>query len=286
MGTTVQGYCGSQLHCEAEQIVIRLPRQVFGEAWTDLRTRLLEAMGQQQVIPSPQRVMTERGEGEDAPRWKPMSIDVLSWVLFLLKVPAGHELVVLWQVIPWATINQLCAPLYRNAHGGRLAWAPAQMVAILMLMFLYGVAYETRTLAWVKENVVWCWFCGFGFFGPWPNRNALYDFRQRVGPELFEEVLTLAVWACVEARLVNNLLVSFDLGCSLGASLESLRAGGDSDQGADSLPGVVLGRAATGRAYARCVAQVGRRSGSGGSASQGTGAGQAGTGGRKRGPVG
>lgn len=211
MGTTVQGYCGSQLHCEAEQIVIRLPRQVFGEAWTDLRTRLLEAMGQQQVIPSPQRVMTKRGEGEDAPRWKPMSIDVLSWVLFLLKVPAGHELVVLWQVIPWATINQLCAPLYRNAHGGRLAWAPAQMVAILMLMFLYGVAYETRTLAWVKENVVWCWFCGFGFFGPWPNRNALYDFRQRVGPELFEEVLTLAVWACVEAGLVNNLLVSFDL---------------------------------------------------------------------------
>ena len=85
------------------------------------------------------------------------------------------------------------------------------MVAILMLMFLYGVAYETRTLAWVKENVVWCWFCGFGIFGPWPNRNALYDFRQRVGPELFEEVLTLAVGACVEAGLVGNLLVSFDL---------------------------------------------------------------------------
>ena len=211
MGTTTQGYGGSQLHCEAEQIVIRLSRQVFGEAWADLRIRLLEAIGQQQVIFSPQRVMTERGEREGAPRWKPLGIDVLSWVLFLLKVPADHELVVLWQTIPWRTINQLCAPLYGNAHGGRYAWAPAQMVAILMLMFLYGVAYETRALAWVKENIVWCWFCGFGFFGPWPNRNALYDFRQRVGPELFEEVLTLTVWACVEAGLVNNLLVSFDL---------------------------------------------------------------------------
>ena len=96
MGTTTQGYGRSQLHCEAEQIVIRLPRQVFGEAWANLRIRLMEAMGQQQVISSPQRVMTERGDREGAPRWKPLGIDVLSWVLFLLKVPADHELVVLW----------------------------------------------------------------------------------------------------------------------------------------------------------------------------------------------
>ena len=211
MGATIQGYGGSQLSHQADQIVIRLPRKALGKEWKSLTAHLFEAMGQQQVISSPQRVMTERGEGQEAPRWKQVSIDVLSWVLFLLKVPADHELVALWQTIPWATINQLCAPLYQNAHGGRYAWAPAQMVAILMLMFLYGVAYETRTLAWVRENIVWCWFCGLGFFGSWPNRNALYDFRQRVGPELFEEVLTLAVLACVEAGLVNNLLVSFDL---------------------------------------------------------------------------
>lgn len=211
MGATIQGYGGSQLSCEADQIVIRLPRKVFGTEWKGLVVWLLEVVGFQQVISNPQRVMTERGGGEDAPRWKQLCIDVLSWLLFLLKVPANRELVTLWQTVPWATINQICAPEYKNAHGGRHAWAPAQMVALLMLMFLYGVPYETVVLAWVKENIVWCWFCGFGFFGPWPNRNALYDFRQRVGPELFEEVLTLAVWACVEAGLVNNLLVSFDL---------------------------------------------------------------------------
>ena len=111
MGATIQGYGRSQLHCEAERIVICLPCKVFGEAWADLRTRLLEAMGQQQVISSPQRVMTERGEGNEAPRWKSMGTDVLSWVLFLLKVPADHELVDLWQTIPRATIKQLCAPV-------------------------------------------------------------------------------------------------------------------------------------------------------------------------------
>ena len=127
MGATIQGYGGSQLSCEADQIVIHLPRKVFGTEWKGLVVWLLEVVGFQQVISNPQRVMTERGGGEDAPRWRQLCIDVLSWLLFLLKVPANRELVALWQAVPWAVINQICAPEYKNAHGGRHAWAPAQM---------------------------------------------------------------------------------------------------------------------------------------------------------------
>ena len=105
MGATIQGYGGSQLSCEADQIVIRLPRKVFGTEWKGLVVWLLEVVGFQQVISNPQRVMTERGGGEDAPRWKQLCIDVLSWLLFLLKVPANRELVALWQAVPWAVIN-------------------------------------------------------------------------------------------------------------------------------------------------------------------------------------
>jgi hypothetical protein len=39
----------------------------------------------------------------------------------------------------------------------------------------------------------------------------LYTFRQRLGVELFEQVLTLAVYACLKAGLVANDLVHFDL---------------------------------------------------------------------------
>jgi hypothetical protein len=211
MGILIQSYGESQVHCEVDEIVIRLPRKVFGKEWKDLVARLTKAIGHQRVISSPQRVMTERGEGENAPRWKQLTIDALTWVLFLLKVPADHELVSLWRTIPWRSINQICAEDYDNAHGGRYAWAPAQMVAVLILMFLYGVAYESRTLAWVRENIVWCWFCGLSFLGNWPNRNALYDFRDRVGAARFEEILTLAVKACLQSGLVDNLLASFDL---------------------------------------------------------------------------
>lgn len=211
MGITIQGGGQSSLSVETERLVICLPRQVFGKEWIGLVAQMLQAISHRQVISGPQRIMTQRGEGEDAPRWKQACIDVLSWLLFLLKVPLGHGLVALWQAIDWAVINQICAPVYRNAHGGQHAWAPAQMVALLVLMFLYGMPYETTLLVQVKENIVWCWFCGFSLFGPWPDHSSLYEFRQRVGAARFEQILTLVVQACLAAGLVSNELVSFDL---------------------------------------------------------------------------
>lgn len=211
MGLIIQGGGQSSLNFEADRLVICLPRQVFGKNWIVLTSQIVQAIGHQRLIAAPQRVMAQRGEGEDAPRWKQACIDVLSWLLFLLKVPPGHELVALWQAIDWVAINRICATFYHNAHGGQHAWAPAQMVGLLVLMFLYGVPHETTVLARVKENIVWCWFCGFGLFGPWPDHCALYDFRQRVGAACFEEILTLVVQACLEAGLVSNELLCFDL---------------------------------------------------------------------------
>ena len=155
--------------------------------------------------------MTQRGPGEDAPRWVENIRDVLSWVVYKLKVPVEHELVRLWPVIEWQEINRIGGEEYKNAQGGRPAWAPAQLAAILVLMFLYGVGHETTIIAQVKENIVWCWFCGFSLFGPFPAHDALYEFRKRLGVERFEQILTIVVLACLEAGLIANDLVHFDL---------------------------------------------------------------------------
>jgi len=217
MGATVQGYGQSILCVKNTGIEIWLPFQVFGRAWAVVMTRLLEAIAHQQVIEFTPRIMTQRAQGEDAPCWKESCVEALSWFLFLLKVPPSHELVQLWQVIDWGKINQIAAPVYQNAHAGRLAWAPAQLVAILVLMFLYGVAHETTIVARIQENIVWCWFCGFGLFGPFPAHDALYEFRKRMGIERFEQVLTMVVQACLQAGLVANDLVHFDLTAVIAA---------------------------------------------------------------------
>jgi len=211
MGAIIQSAGLSELRWDAQRLVICLPRQVLGAMWDTLVERLTEVWRSRAFIAWTQPAMTVRGSEPDAPRWKVYPLDVLSGLLFLLKVPANHELARLWATIDWSAINALCAPLYNNAHGGPHAWAPAQMIALLVLMFLYGVPHETTLLCRVQENIVWCWFCGFGLFGPWPDHSTLYTFRKRLGTELFEQVLTIAVQACIEAGLVANELVHFDL---------------------------------------------------------------------------
>ena len=211
MGAIIQGAGTSELRWDAQRLVICLPRQVFGAMWDTLVARLTEVWRSRAFIAWTQPAMTVRGSGPDAPRWKVHPLDVLSGLLFLLKVPTSHELARLWTVIDWSAINALCAPLYHNAHGGPHAWAPAQMIALLVLMFLYGVPHETTLLRRVQENIVWCWFCGFGLFGPWPDHSTLHTFRKNLGVELFERVLTIAVQACIKAGLVANVLVHFDL---------------------------------------------------------------------------
>jgi len=218
MGATIQGYGQSILSVKRTGISIQLPGQVFGKGWQALREQLVAAIGARQWIVFAPKVMTERQPGADSPRWKQSGVDVLSWLLFLLKVPVKHELVRLWHTIDWRAINHLASTAYHNAHGGRRAWAPAQLLALLVLMFLYGVAHETTLVARVQENIVWCWFCGFGLFGPFPTHDALYELRKRLGREKFEELLTWVVQACLAAGLVDNELVHFDLSPVIAAA--------------------------------------------------------------------
>lgn len=218
MGATIQGYGQSILSVKWTGITIQLPSQVFGKGWQDLMSCLMEAMAQRQFVVFTPKVMTERQPGAKAPHWKQSCVDVLSWMLFLLKVPVKHELVHLWHAIDWQAINRMTAAAYNNAHGGRPAWAPAQLIAMLVLMFLNGVAHETTLVAQMQENIVWCWFCGFGLFGPFPAHDALYELRKRLGREKFEELLALVVQACLAAGLVSNELVHFDLSPVIAAA--------------------------------------------------------------------
>ena len=130
MGAPIQGTGTSELRWGAQRLEISLSRQVFGKTWSTLVARLTDTWRSRAVFAWAQPAMTTRGEGSDAPRWKVHSLDVLSGLLFLLKVSANHELVRLWAAIDWAASNALCAPLYYNAHGGPHAWAPAQMAAL------------------------------------------------------------------------------------------------------------------------------------------------------------
>ncbi len=98
--------------------------------------------------------------GSPAPRWKPLVIDGLSYLLFVLLIPPGHPLRQLYAAYDWATIDAQCAEVYKNQVRGAPAYAPQVLFRILVLMFVSGTPFESVTLVRLQTDVAWRWFVG------------------------------------------------------------------------------------------------------------------------------
>ena len=145
--TAVRCGRGSFAHCEAERLTLRLPARLFGaEMWALIKGCFRSDTCDSHWLSAPSRIMTAEEDVPGYPRWKQVHVDVLSWILFHLMVPASHPLVKLSQAIDWAGINSLCAPIYKNSQAGQRAWAPAQLFALLLLLFIQPIASECGLL--------------------------------------------------------------------------------------------------------------------------------------------
>lgn len=193
---------GLTLHLEASLFLPHVWEQVW--AW-------FRGGGEQAWLRAPFRVMTAEAAGPNQPRWKQMSVDGLSWLIFLLLVPAHHPLVKLWQVIDWGAINRLCQECYQNSQRGQRAWAPVQLFSLLVLFFVLPVASETSLIQTVALVPLYRWFCGFALFSPLPDHSTLYTFRQRLGAARFEAILTWLVQQCDQQGLLAQELAFFDM---------------------------------------------------------------------------
>lgn len=110
-------------------------KALLPKLWFDLHSGLT---GQTELgwLRQPFQVMTAEADGPGAARWKQSCFDALSWLIYLLLGPADHPLVKLWAEVDWAAINRLGQAAYENSQAGQRAWAPAQMMAILLLYFM------------------------------------------------------------------------------------------------------------------------------------------------------
>jgi hypothetical protein len=202
---------GSRASLDATYLTIRLDLSLFLPAlWERIRA-WFSGTASLAWLQAPLRVMSAPDAAPGSPRWKGVAVDMLSWLLFLAMVPAAHPLVVLWQAIDWAAINRLCAPCYKNSARGQCAWAPAQLMALLLLFFVVPLASETALVQTVAIVPLYRWFCGFGLFSPLPDHSTLYTFRRRLGAARFEAILTWVVQQCLRLKLIGNNLALFDM---------------------------------------------------------------------------
>lgn len=201
----------SEVWLQEQSLNLELSASLFGAGVWEAVKEWFGGSRERAWLRRPFEVMTAERQTAGSPRWKQVAVDGLSWLIFVLLVPARHALVGLWQVIEWEKINEICQDCYQNGQRGQRAWAPAQLFALLMLLFVLPVASERGLLQLVAIVPLYRWFCGFGLFSKLPDHSMLYTFRRRVGVERFEAILSWVVNRCQQQGLIGNELLFFDM---------------------------------------------------------------------------
>ncbi len=146
-----------------------------------------------------------------SPRWKRMSLDALSCLLYALMVPLNHPLRKLYKVIDWSQIDQLCASVYKNQVKGAPAYPPQALFRVLVLMFYSGTPFESKTLRRLQTDVAWRWFVGLSMLWKVPHAGTLSYFRDRLGVVVFEAILIYLIQVCDETGLIGHVESYYDM---------------------------------------------------------------------------
>jgi transposase len=127
------------------------------------------------------------------------------WIHHLteLKVKKNDPLRIWFDAINWSFISELCSRLYSDT--GAPAYKPVSMFKALLLIYL-GQADSERDLAEKLEfDVRLQLLCGFDFFDT-PSHASFHNFRERLGSELFYDILHRLIAQAIAAGVINKTI--------------------------------------------------------------------------------
>lgn len=146
------------------------------------------------------------------PRWRKRIVDALSQKIYDMVIKPDHFLRRVEREVDFSFINDLCAGEYKNGteKGGRPAEEPERVFRALLLMILYQIPYETALMEAISLNLAFRWFLGMGLFEKIFDHSLFYVVRDRLGPVLFEKVLTRIFQQCLGAGLISHQWAFYD----------------------------------------------------------------------------
>jgi IS5 family transposase len=141
---------------------------------------------------------------------KPQKINIQQEDLFRSRlsnqINLDHELIKLSAIIPWDALEKECADLFNDKSAlGRPATPVRLIIGLLLLQHMHNLS-DTRVVRMWIENAYWQYFCGYDYL-QWDlpvDPSSLTRWRQRLGPEKLEKILSMTVSVAVEVGVVSK----------------------------------------------------------------------------------
>lgn len=141
---------------------------------------------------------------------KPRKIDNRQEDLFRNRlsnqINLRHELVKLSEQIPWDELDKECSDIFdERSDTGRPASPVRLIIGLLLLQYMHNLSDEKVVQMWI-ENSYWQYFCGYDYL-QWDlpvDPSSLTRWRQRLGVEKLEKILSMTVSVAVNAGVVTK----------------------------------------------------------------------------------
>jgi transposase len=122
-----------------------------------------------------------------------------------IKLKNDDPLKIWFDAIEWIPIHDKCFHLYSDI--GAPAYNPVSMFKALLLIYL-GQALSERDIAQkLQFDVRLQSLCGFDFFDT-PSHVSFHDFRERLGAELFHDILHQLIAQAIAVGVIKNVIHS------------------------------------------------------------------------------
>ncbi|GGC72636.1 hypothetical protein GCM10011504_57720 [Siccirubricoccus deserti] len=125
-------------------------------------------------------------------------------------IPDDHVLARVDRVLDLSWLRAEVRHLYAADGVGRPGIDPEVAVRLMLAGFLLGIAHDRRLLREAQVNIAIRWFAGYGLHEALPDHSSLTRIRQRWGAELFRQIFTRTVRACVDARIARGEVLHID----------------------------------------------------------------------------
>jgi transposase len=120
-----------------------------------------------------------------------------------LKLNWNDPIKIIFDNIDWSFIHPLVRERYKLSHQGADGYDPISLLKAQLLIYLGEVSSDRKLASALRYNARLCLLCGFNFLKT-PSNSTFTNFRDRLGEELFYEILHNLIAQAIALKVIQG----------------------------------------------------------------------------------